>query len=82
MEGDLDQHRVAAIGQPSFSHHGASLLGPISTTRRAELVLHGSPWLYMSSHCHQMITQRQPNGPQGLLRVTLKSRISSQPMPA
>ena len=33
-------------------------------------MLHGSPWLYTDSNCHQMITSKQPNGPQELLEVT------------
>ena len=36
----------------------------------------------MYSHCHQMVTQQQPKGPQGLLEVSLKSQFISQPMPA
>jgi hypothetical protein len=34
------------------------------------LVLHGSPWVYTYSHCHQMITQQQPKGPRELVEVT------------
>ena len=48
-----------------FAHHGANkpktaLSGQISISRRAQLVLHGSPWLYTQSLCHQMITPKQP----------------------
>ena len=49
------------LGWERVAHHGANspktaLLGPISTTRRAWLVLHGSAWVHTYSHCHQMIT--------------------------
>ena len=43
-------------------------------------MLHGSPWVYMYSHCHQMITQERPKGSQGSSGVTLKSQLFSQPM--
>ena len=33
-------------------------------------MLHGSPWIYTHSHCHQLITQQQPKGPRGSLEVT------------
>ena len=45
-------------------------------------MLHGSPQLYTYSHCHQMITQQLPKGPQGSSRVTPKSPFFSQPMAA
>ena len=34
------------------------------------------------SHCHHIITQLLPEGPQGLSGVTLKLRFFSQPMEA
>ena len=43
-------------------------------------MLHGSPWIYWYSLCHQMITQQQLTGPQGLSGVTSKSHFFSQPM--
>ena len=43
-------------------------------------MLHGSPWLYMYSHCHQMITQQRPKGPWGSSGVTLKLQFFSRPM--
>ena len=45
--------------------------GQITATRRA-FVLHGSPWIFMHFHGHQMITQIWPKRPQGLLEVTQK----------
>ena len=56
------------------------LLGPISTTMRAYLVLHGSPWVYTHTHCHQMITKQWHKGPCRSSKVTQKLRFSSQPM--
>ena len=44
------------------------------------MVLHGSPWLYTYSHCHQMITQKRPKHPWGLSKVTLKSQFFNLPM--
>ena len=32
-------------------------------TRKAKLVLHWFPMVYMYSHCHQLITQAWPKGP-------------------
>ena len=62
----LDQHMVPAIRQPKFAHHvqinpKQRLQSSISSTRGAQLVLHGTPWVYMCGHCHQIITW--PNGP-------------------
>ena len=34
-------------------------------------MLHGSPLHYTYSHCHQMISQQQPKGPQGLMGAQL-----------
>ena len=47
--------------------------GAMSPTKRAYLVLHGSPWVYTYPHCHQMITQHQPKGTYALLKVTQES---------
>ena len=42
---------------------------------------YGSPWVYMSSHCHQkMITQQNLKGP--MSEVTKESSFFSQFMPA
>ena len=30
-------------------------------------MLHGPPWVYSHSHCHQMITQQRPKGPGGVV---------------
>ena len=43
---------------------------------------HGFPWVFSHTHCHQMITQQRPKGPEGLSEVTHESRFLSQPMPA
>ena len=32
----------------------------------------GSPWVYMYSDCHQMITHLQPKGPRGVVRGLAK----------
>ena len=42
-------------------------------------MLHGSPWVYMYSHCHPMITQQRPKGPRGWLRVPQVLQLLSQP---
>ena len=42
-------------------------------------MLHEPPWVSMHSPCHQMITQQWPKGAHGLLEVTPKVRIFSQP---
>ena len=54
--------------------------GPIDATMRGKLVLHGSPWVYTHSHCHQMITQAWPKGPRGLSEVSQKPEFSNGPM--
>ena len=41
-------------------------------------MLHGSPWLYMYTHCHQMVTQQWRKGPWGLLQVIPKLRVFRQ----
>ena len=35
---------------------------PISTTKRGQMVQHGSPWLDTHYHCHQMVAQQRPKG--------------------
>ena len=81
-----NRRTVADIGRTRVAHHGANrrktaLLGPTSTIKQAYLMVHSS-LLYMHSHCHQMITQQQPKGPQGPSEVTLKLIFFSQPNPA
>ena len=34
------------------------------------MVLHGPPWFYLYSHCHQMVTKQQPKCPIKSLEVT------------
>ena len=43
-------------------------------------MLHVSLVLCTYSHCHQMITQQWPKGPEGLLEVSPKLRFFSQLM--
>ena len=62
--------REAKRKQGGGRHRGASRpktapSGPISTARRAWLVLHGSPGLCTCPHCQQMITQQRPKGSRG-----------------
>ena len=38
-------------------------------------MLHGSPWVCMYFHYHQMVGQAQPKGARGLLEVTQKLRF-------
>ena len=48
-------------------------------------MLHGPPCVYTCAHCHQMITQQRPKGPQGVgcrpleMHRTLPLRCSMQP---
>ena len=42
-------------------------------------MLHGSPWVYTYSHCHQMFTQHRPKGPGDLSEVTEKSQFPANP---
>ena len=55
-------HSQASVLKRVPQTQNSTVLGPMSTSRRASLVLHGSPWLYTYSHCHQTVTQQRPRG--------------------
>ena len=40
--------------------------------------IHGSPWLYMCSHGHQMITQQKPKCPEAQSKIAGKGAFFTQ----